>query len=83
VIEALEGPIAPMDCLGADDRMRVACSHEGDAGRACATRLMWMRVQGGMLDAMRRTTLAELVEFSRGHDRMPAASRMPIAAAGA
>jgi Rrf2 family cysteine metabolism transcriptional repressor len=69
VVLALEGSVAPMDCFENLPSERVACSHEGDAGRACSTRLLWMRVQGGVLKALQGTTLAELVEFSDRHQR--------------
>jgi Rrf2 family cysteine metabolism transcriptional repressor len=72
VVLALEGSVAPMDCLVTLPPERVACSHEGDAGRACSTRLLWMRVQGGVLKALHGTTLAELVEFSERHAVEPA-----------
>jgi Rrf2 family transcriptional regulator, cysteine metabolism repressor len=63
VVQALEGPIAPMDCFGGDAARHVACSHEADHGH-CATKLLWTRVQGGVLKALHKTTLAELVQFS-------------------
>ena len=72
VVLALEGHVAPMDCLVTLPTDRVACSHEGDAGRACSTRLLWMRVQGGVLKALHGTTLDELVEFSQRHTNEPA-----------
>ncbi|MEJ7787994.1 MAG: Rrf2 family transcriptional regulator [Solirubrobacteraceae bacterium] len=63
---ALEGVIAPMSCFVEDDieRKGVQCSHHDDAGHGCATKLLWTRVQGGMVEAMKRTTLAELIDFS-------------------
>src|SRR6476661_525934 len=63
---ALEGVVAPMSCFVDDsvERKGVLCSHHGDAGHGCATKLLWTRVQGGMVEAMRRTTLAELIGFS-------------------
>jgi Rrf2 family cysteine metabolism transcriptional repressor len=63
---ALEGVVAPMSCFVEDDvdRKGVQCSHHDDAGHGCATKLLWTRVQGGMVEAMRRTTLAELIDFS-------------------
>lgn len=67
---ALEGIVAPMECLlpGSSEEERalhrVMCSHEGDQGRSCATKLLWMRVQGDVMRALARTTLAELVSFS-------------------
>jgi Rrf2 family protein len=67
VVLALEGQVAPMDCF-VDDQAhghRVLCSHELEAGHACATKLLWTRVQGGVIRALQTTTLAELVEFSR------------------
>ena len=64
VVEALEGPIAPMECFHVDREGRVLCSHESDSDRACATKLLWTRVQGGVTRALVGTTLAELVEFS-------------------
>jgi len=64
---ALEGVVAPMACF-VDDRGEtgkgVLCSHESDHGHGCATKLLWTRVQGGMVEAMKRTTLAELIAFS-------------------
>jgi Rrf2 family transcriptional regulator, cysteine metabolism repressor len=62
---ALEGTVAPMSCF-VDDRPgagKVLCSHHDD-GELCATKLLWMRVQGGVTEALHRTTLAELVAFS-------------------
>jgi Rrf2 family cysteine metabolism transcriptional repressor len=41
----------------------VLCSHESDHGHGCATKLLWTRVQGGMVRALRETSLADLVEF--------------------
>jgi Rrf2 family transcriptional regulator, cysteine metabolism repressor len=68
VVEALEGQIAPMECFHEVPEGKVLCSHEGDSDRACATKLLWTRVQGGVNRALQGTTLAELVEFSRPAD---------------
>jgi Rrf2 family protein len=68
VVEALEGSIAPMECFLEHPDGKVLCSHEADGDRACSTKFLWTRVQGGMTKALQRTTLAELVEFSRQHD---------------
>jgi Rrf2 family protein len=64
VVQALEGSIAPMECFVSDHTERVLCSHEPDAGRGCATKLLWTRVQGGIIRSLQATTLAELVKFS-------------------
>ena len=47
-----------------DAEGRVLCSHETDGDHACATKLLWTRVQGGVTKALAGTTLAELVEFA-------------------
>jgi Rrf2 family protein len=76
VVEALEGPVAPMECFHPDREGRVLCSHEADADRACATKMLWTRVHGGVTKALRQTTLAELVEFAGPHQ---AARAEPVA----
>ncbi len=63
VVEALEGPIAPMDCFVDGDVGRILCSHESDGDAACSTKLLWTRVHGGITRALAGTTLAELIEF--------------------
>jgi Rrf2 family cysteine metabolism transcriptional repressor len=60
---ALEGAIAPMDCFLDDVDGRVQCSHHGESASACSTKLLWTRVQIGVIRSLQRTTLAELVEF--------------------
>ena len=67
VVQALEGPIAPMECFHEVREGRVLCSHETDGDRNCATRLLWTRVQGGITKALAGTTLADLVEFADQH----------------
>jgi len=73
IVQALEGPIAPMECFHEVPEGRVLCSHETDGDRACATKLLWTRVQGGITKALAGTTLAELVEFAEQH-----AAREPV-----
>jgi DNA-binding IscR family transcriptional regulator len=65
VVLALEGHIAPMDCFFDDRDGRVLCSHHDD-GELCATKLLWTRVQMGVIKSLQRTTLAELVSFAAG-----------------
>src|SRR3954469_18607217 len=62
VVLALEGAVAPMDCFFDDRDARVSCSHTADS-EGCATKLLWTRVQMGVIKSLQRTTLAELVEF--------------------
>jgi DNA-binding IscR family transcriptional regulator len=78
VVLALEGVVAPMDCFVDDSgAARVLCSHEADHGRACATKLLWTRVQGGVVRALAQTTLAELIAFAER--RTPVAAEPAVA----
>ena len=77
VVEALEGQIAPMECFHETPEGKVLCSHEDDGDHACATKLLWTRVQGGVTKALAGTTLAELVEFAS-----PAEREKPLTAVG-
>jgi Rrf2 family transcriptional regulator, cysteine metabolism repressor len=70
VVLALEGHIAPMDCFFDDRDGRVLCSHHEDE-QLCATKLLWTRVQLGVIKSLQRTTLAELVDFSAGKTSLP------------
>jgi Rrf2 family transcriptional regulator, cysteine metabolism repressor len=72
VVEALEGPVAPMECFHIEREGRVLCSHETDGDRACATKMLWTRVHGGVTKALAGTSLAELVEFAGGARAEPA-----------
>ena len=72
VVLALEGAVAPMECFVNLPTERVSCSHAGDMGHSCSTKLLWMRVQGGIVKALQGTTLADLVEFSVREHPMPA-----------
>jgi Rrf2 family cysteine metabolism transcriptional repressor len=71
---ALEGVIAPMDCFLDDVDGRVKCSHHGEDAGACSTKLLWTRVQMGVIRSLQRTTLAELVEF----DARPAGATITV-----
>jgi Rrf2 family cysteine metabolism transcriptional repressor len=74
---ALEGAVAPMSCFVDDsEEGRVLCSHVTDHGHGCATKLLWTRVQGGVIKALAQTTLAELIAFS---DRQQPPSKTPVA----
>ena len=75
VVLALEGAVAPMSCFVDDsEEGRVLCSHVDDHGHGCATKLLWTRVQGGVIKALAQTTLAELVAFSERTQPAPPAN---------
>jgi DNA-binding IscR family transcriptional regulator len=42
----------------------VQCSHHDAEAQHCATKLLWTRVQLGVIRSLQRTTLAELVAFA-------------------
>src|SRR5215217_1340250 len=64
VVAALEGEIAPIECITADADGAVVCAREGDA--PCPTKLLWTRVQGSIVRTLNDMTLADLVRpFSK------------------
>jgi Rrf2 family cysteine metabolism transcriptional repressor len=69
VVLALEGAIAPMDCFVGEADRRVSCSHLDDHGSGCATKYLWTKVQSSVVDALKRTTLADLVLFAAPRER--------------
>jgi Rrf2 family protein len=73
VVLALEGAIAPMECFIDDaGESRVQCSHQGATeARPCSTKLLWTRVQLGVIRSLQRTTLAELVAFEQRPETFP------------
>ena len=79
VVNALEGSLVPMQCFTDEGEMRVLCNHEIDGFDHCATRLLWTRVQGGVIRALEQTTLAELVRFQE-HGAQPKRARSGRAA---
>jgi Rrf2 family cysteine metabolism transcriptional repressor len=62
VVEALEGVIAPIECITASPDGALVCAREGEAGHdPCPTKLLWTRVQGSIVRTLRDVTLADLV----------------------
>jgi Rrf2 family transcriptional regulator, cysteine metabolism repressor len=71
-----------MECFHAEREGKVLCSHESDGDRACATKMLWTRVQGGVTRALAGTTLAELVEFSNQSQSLKATTAKETTAVG-
>ena len=64
VVEALEGEIAPIECITADADGALVCSREGES--PCPTKLLWTRVQGSIVRTLNDMTLDDLVRpFSK------------------
>jgi Rrf2 family protein len=77
---ALEGAVAPMSCFVEEsDEGRVLCSHHVDHGHGCATKLLWTRVQGGVIKALAQTTLSELIAF-HSRNAAPVREHEPVGA---
>jgi Rrf2 family cysteine metabolism transcriptional repressor len=61
VVEALEGSIAPIECISQASDGSIVCSRETDPGHVCPTKLLWTRVHGSIVRTLNDTTLADLV----------------------
>ena len=59
VVEALEGEIAPIECISARPDGVLVCTRE-EHGDACPTKLLWARVHGSIVSTLREMTLADL-----------------------
>ena len=62
VVEALEGGIAPIECISEDPEGKLVCAREADHDHVCPTKLLWTRVQGSIVRTLRETTLLDLVK---------------------
>jgi Rrf2 family cysteine metabolism transcriptional repressor len=61
VVEALEGSIAPIECISQNADGSIVCSRESDPGHVCPTKLLWTRVRLSIVRTLMETTLADLV----------------------
>lgn len=61
IVEALEGSIAPIECISQGPDGRVVCSRESDPDHVCPTKLLWTKVRFSIVQALEDTTLADLV----------------------
>jgi Rrf2 family protein len=61
VVEALEGSIAPIECISAGSDGTITCARESDPDHACPTKLLWTRVRFSIVRTLQDTTLADLV----------------------
>ena len=61
VVEALEGSIAPIECISEASDGSIVCSRESDPTHVCPTKLLWTRVRGAIVRTLQDTTLADLV----------------------
>ncbi len=62
VVEALEGSIAPIECISEAPDGGLVCSRESDPDHACPTKLLWTRVRGSIVKTLRETRLSDLLQ---------------------
>src|SRR5205807_6032471 len=65
VVEALEGSIAPIECISEGADGQVVCSRESDPDHVCPTKLLWTRVRFSIVRTLKETTLDELITTER------------------
>jgi Rrf2 family transcriptional regulator, cysteine metabolism repressor len=66
VVRALEGEIAPIECISSAADGSLVCAREGEPGHdPCPTKLLWTRVQGSIVRTLDDMTLADLVRPAR------------------
>ena len=80
VLQALEGPIAPMSCASDDPAHAAQCGRNA----ACTVNVMWVRVRDAISGALDAMTLADLVPSRLVHPGRPgpAATALPAPARG-
>jgi len=61
VVEALEGSIAPIECISEAADGSIVCSRESSPDHVCPTKLLWTRVRFSIINTLRETTLADLL----------------------
>jgi Rrf2 family transcriptional regulator, cysteine metabolism repressor len=61
IVEALEGSIAPIECISEAADGSIVCSRETDPGHVCPTKLLWTRVRFAIVRTLHETALADLV----------------------
>jgi Rrf2 family protein len=61
VVEALEGSIAPIECISEAADGSIVCTRESGPDHVCPTKLLWTRVRFSIVSTLRETTLADLL----------------------
>ena len=80
VVEALEGSIAPIECITEGSDGSIVCSRETQRGHVCPTKLLWTRVRFSIVRTLQEMTLADLV-LGPGLPSGPTLSTGPLLAA--
>ncbi len=61
VVEALEGTIAPIECISQGPDGSIVCSRESDSSHVCPTKILWTKVRLAIVRTLLQTTLADLL----------------------
>src|ERR1700747_2236657 len=61
VVEALEGSIAPIECISEGADGSIVCAREADPSHVCPPKLLWTRVRFAIVRTLQETTLADVV----------------------
>src|ERR1700722_20497590 len=56
VVQALEGSIAPIECISQSSDGSIVCSRESDPAHVCPTKLLWTRVRFAIVRTLQATT---------------------------
>jgi len=72
VVKALEGSIAPIECISEAADGSIVCSRESNPDHVCPTKLLWTRVRMSIVNTLCETTLADLLAPT-----MPGAALVP------
>jgi Rrf2 family cysteine metabolism transcriptional repressor len=62
VVEALEGSIAPIECISEGADGHLVCTRETETDHVCPTKLLWTRVRGSVVRTLEDTRLSDLVQ---------------------
>jgi len=62
VVEALEGSIAPIECISEAADGHLLCTRETETDHVCPTKLLWTRVRGSVVRTLEETRLSDLVQ---------------------
>jgi Rrf2 family protein len=83
VVEALEGSIAPIECISQGPDGSIVCSREsgrvGSHSHTCPTKLLWTRVRGSIVRTLQDTTLADLLVTQVPSELAPTLPTLPHA----
>ncbi|HEY1834402.1 MAG TPA: Rrf2 family transcriptional regulator [Solirubrobacteraceae bacterium] len=78
VVEALEGSIAPIECISEAADGSIVCARESQLDHVCPTKLLWTRVRMSIISTLRETTLADLLVTTPRLPSMPPLQIEPL-----